>query len=62
MARKMLTIEMAEDYTGYSALQIRKAVKRGELAAERPGRSPKSRLYFDQVELDEWIESLRATA
>lgn len=55
MTRRMLTIEMAEDYTGYSRDMLRNAVKRGELDAERPGRSPRSRLYFDVDDLDEWM-------
>jgi hypothetical protein len=60
--RKMLSIEMAEDYTGYTALMIRNAVRRGELKGERPGKSPRSRLYFDREELDRWIESAQESA
>lgn len=58
--RKMLTIEMAEDYTGYTAIMLRAAVRRGELRAERPGGSPRSRLYFPQDELDLWLDSIAA--
>ncbi len=56
--RQMMTTEMVEDYTGYSGLIIKNAVRRGDLRGERPGRSPRSRLYFDQAEVDRWLDTL----
>lgn len=56
--RRMLIMEMAADYTGYPDRYIRAAVARGDLHAERPG-GKRGRLYFDEVELDRWIESIK---
>ena len=60
--RKMLTIEMAEDYTGYPAALIRSAVRRGELKAERPSGFERGRLYFKTTELDRWLEAIAVDA
>lgn len=60
--RQMLTIEMAEEYTGYPAAMLRNAVRRGELQGERPGRSPKSRLYFERAELERWVTAAQESA
>lgn len=60
--RQMLTIEMAEEFTGYPASMLRNAVRRGELRGERPGKSPKSRLYFERAELERWITSAQESA
>jgi hypothetical protein len=58
MSRK-LTMEMAEDYTGYPARTLRYAVKRGELVAERPIAAQNSRLYFSVTDLDRWLEAIK---
>lgn len=60
--RQMMTTEMVEHYTGYSALIIKNAVRRGELTGERPGRSPRSRLYFDLQEVERWLDSIAEDA
>jgi len=55
-SHKKVPIEQAQDYVGVSSpLILRNAVKRGELRAYRFGNSPKSRLYFDLADLDEWM-------
>ncbi|MBN9734808.1 MULTISPECIES: helix-turn-helix domain-containing protein [unclassified Pseudonocardia] len=58
----MLTIEQAEDYTGYPRSVLHLAVGRGALSAEKPGGSLRARLYFDTEELDRWIESAQEQA
>jgi hypothetical protein len=57
-AREMMLMEMVQDYTGYSRAVIMGAYRRGELKGERPGSSPKSRLYFDRVEVERWLDSI----
>ena len=56
--REMLAIEAMQEYTGYSRGVIMNAYRRGDLNGERPGGSPRSRLYFDRAEVDRWLESL----
>ncbi|TQM44114.1 helix-turn-helix domain-containing protein [Pseudonocardia cypriaca] len=60
--RQMLSIEQAEEYTGYSDLIIKRAIKRGELKGERPGGSKFARLYFEQAELDRWLAAIEVDA
>jgi len=62
MTQRKLTIEDATEYTGYKERVLREAVKRGELPAERPGGFERARLYFDQAELDRWLESIKVGA
>ena len=56
--RDMMIMERVEDYTGYSRSVIMGAYKRGDLIGERPGGSPKSRLYFDVVEVEAWLDRM----
>lgn len=53
-----LPIESASAYTGYGQRILREAVKRGELAAERPGGFERARLYFATDELDRWMAAI----
>lgn len=56
--REMMTKEQVIAYTGYDDPIITGAYRRGELKGEKPGRSLRSRVYFDRAEVDRWLETL----
>lgn len=47
----------AEEKTGLSHWRLRQLIRAGELKAYRPGGTPRSKIFFDEVELDSFIEA-----
>lgn len=45
----------AEEKTGLSHWRLRQLIRSGKLAAYRPGGTPKSKIFFDETELDAFI-------
>jgi excisionase family DNA binding protein len=60
---KKVIMEQAMERVGVPSQTIlRNAVHRGELRAYRFGNSPRSRLWFDVDDLDEWVEQAEVEA
>lgn len=47
----------AEEKTGLSHWRLRQLIRAGKLTAYRPGGTPRSKIFFDENELDAFIES-----
>lgn len=53
--REMLPIEAVVEYSGYTRDIIKRAIKRGNLKAERPSGWERGQLYVDRAEVDRWM-------
>ncbi len=49
----------AEEKTGLSHWRLRQLVRAGKINAYRPGGTPKSKLFFDEAELDAFLSKQR---
>jgi excisionase family DNA binding protein len=59
MARtERLSMEAAAEYVGLPRGVLLGAAHRGELKGIKPGKSLRSRWFFERAELDRWVASL----
>lgn len=52
-------LEKAQEKTGLSHWRLRQLIRAGKLNAYRPGGTPRSKIFFDEAELDAFIEAQR---